>query len=232
LNGMQNLAPPRALLFDWDNTLVDSWLAIHHALEATFVHFGHRPWTLEEVRQRVRASARDAFPAIFKDRAREATALFYDIFERDHLTRLTACSGAETLLRELTASDLYLAVVSNKTGRYLRAEAKQLGWDGLFEGIVGATDAPRDKPAPDPVLLALAPGGIPAGPEVWFVGDTDIDMLCAVNSGCSGVLLRPEPPTEQEFGEARPVAHVADLAALGALVTASRTRNIDPPKPR
>ena len=26
------VAPPRAILFDWDNTLVDSWATIHEAL--------------------------------------------------------------------------------------------------------------------------------------------------------------------------------------------------------
>jgi phosphoglycolate phosphatase len=27
---------PRAILFDWDNTLVDSWAVIHEALVVTF----------------------------------------------------------------------------------------------------------------------------------------------------------------------------------------------------
>ena len=37
---------PRALLFDWDNTLVDTWGAIHHALTVTFEAMGETPWTL------------------------------------------------------------------------------------------------------------------------------------------------------------------------------------------
>ncbi|HLJ20402.1 MAG TPA: HAD hydrolase-like protein, partial [Stellaceae bacterium] len=59
---------PRAILFDWDNTLVDSWPVIHEALVVTFEGMGHVPWTLEETKQRVRHSLRDAFPRLFGDR--------------------------------------------------------------------------------------------------------------------------------------------------------------------
>ena len=59
---------PAALLFDWDNTLADTWPAIHHALAVTFRAMDREPWTLEETRARVRASARDSFPALFGSR--------------------------------------------------------------------------------------------------------------------------------------------------------------------
>ena len=38
------LRPPRALLFDWDNTLVDTWSVIHHALMATLNPAGAFFW--------------------------------------------------------------------------------------------------------------------------------------------------------------------------------------------
>ena len=53
---------PRALVFDWDNTLVDSWEVIHVANSRTFEAMGLRPWTFEETRQNVAKSLRDAFP--------------------------------------------------------------------------------------------------------------------------------------------------------------------------
>ena len=39
------LPPPRAILFDWDNTLADNWAAIHGAMNATLVAMGQAPWT-------------------------------------------------------------------------------------------------------------------------------------------------------------------------------------------
>jgi len=206
---------PSALLFDWDNTLIDSWDAIHHALAVTFRAMEREPWTYEETVQRVRASARDSFPILFGARAEEALEVFYRTFEADHLQKLRARAGAGDMLRELAAEpNLYLAVVSNKKGDLLRREVTHLGWDGLFSRLVGGNDAPRDKPAVESVLLALEGSGLEPGPAIWFVGDTDIDMQCAVNSGCIPVLVRPHSPQEQEFGEAEPKAYFSDCTTL------------------
>ncbi len=206
---------PSALLFDWDNTLIDSWGAIHHALAVTFRAMGRTPWNYEETVQRVRASARDSFPVLFGAQAEEAMEVFYRTFEADHLEKLRALDGAESMLREFAAdSSLYLAVVSNKRGNILRREVTHLGWNELFSRLVGANDAARDKPAAEAVIMALEGSGLRPGPAIWFVGDTDIDMQCAVNSGCIPVLVRPHPPEEREFGEAEPRAHFQDCTAL------------------
>ncbi len=212
---MTRLVRPRALLFDWDNTLVDTWGALHHALTVTFEAMDREPWTLQETRQRVRRSAREAFPALFGARAEEAAGIFYQAFESDHLETLEAREGAEALLRGLVESGgYYLAVVSNKRGDLLRREAARLGWEGYFERLVGANDAARDKPAVDAVEMALGGSGLAPGPEIWFVGDTDIDMVCATNAGCLPVLLRDEPPGRGEFTGSEPGVHVANCEQL------------------
>ena len=53
-----HIQKPRALIFDWDNTLVDTWPTIHEALRQTFNAMDLEPWTLAETRQRVRKSMR------------------------------------------------------------------------------------------------------------------------------------------------------------------------------
>jgi len=196
---------PKAIIFDWDNTLVDSWLIIRDALNATFAEYDLQPWSLDDTKARVAKSLRDSFPELFGDAWEAAGKAFYGHFEAIHLERLSPLDGAAEMLEELCALDIYLGVVSNKTGRLLRAEAEKLGWDKHFGHIIGATDAPRDKPATDPVLMALEGSGIALGPDVWFVGDTRIDMECALNAGCTPVLVRPEPPTNGEFSGVDPV---------------------------
>lgn len=218
------LPPPRAILFDWDNTLVDTWRTIHHALTVTFEHMGHTPWTLEEVRQRVRASARDTFPQLFGARAGEAAELFFATYERDHLDKLNPLPGSGEMLSALAARELPLGVVSNKIGRLLRKETEYLGWARHFSGVVGANDAAADKPSVEPIKLALAETGLAPGPEVWFVGDTDIDMLCAAAGDCTRVLLRPAPPERGEFPGHEPQAHIVRCAELAPLVDVSTER--------
>ena len=59
---------PRAILFDWDNTLVESWGVIHEAMNLTLAAMGHPRWTREDTEARVRASLRDSFPLLFGER--------------------------------------------------------------------------------------------------------------------------------------------------------------------
>lgn len=215
------LARPRAILFDWDNTLVDTWVVIHHALKATFEAMGQEPWTLEEARERVRESARNAFPKLFGARSEEALEVFYDTYEADHLKMLTPLPGAEAMLSRLAARPaLFLGLVSNKKGTLLRLEADALGWTPHFSSLVGANDALRDKPAPEAVEMALAPGDLSPGPDIWFVGDTDIDMACAAETGCTGILLRPEPPGDAEFAGCEPKHYINACDALIELIDA------------
>ncbi|MGH7088637.1 MAG: HAD family hydrolase, partial [Stellaceae bacterium] len=164
-------APPRAILFDWDNTLVESWDAIHHALVVTFEAMGREPWSLDETKARVRRSLRDAFPSLFGERWREAQRLYIDTFTATHLERIAPAPDAAALIEELARRQHYLAVVSNKTGAVLRREAAHLGWTRFFARLVGAGDATEDKPAAAPIRLALE--GSALGPEEsWYVGDT------------------------------------------------------------
>lgn len=205
---------PSALLFDWDNTLVDSWGVLHATMNETLTAMGKPGWTREEAEARIRASMRDSFPALFGDRWPEAEKIFYTTYERLHIAALTPCAGAEELLAWSAREGFYMGVVSNKRGSYLRAEAEALGWTRFFSKLAGAGDAARDKPAREHVEAALDLNSMQPGPHIWFVGDTDIDMLCARNTGCVAVLVRPQPPVVGEFADAQPDHHFPDLAAL------------------
>ncbi|MCB2102324.1 MAG: HAD family hydrolase [Rhodobacterales bacterium] len=209
---------PRAVIFDWDNTLVDTWPTIHDALDHTFRAYGLKPWTLEETRARVRRSMRESFPPLFGDRWEEAGQVFYARFQARHLDTLTPLDGAAEMLEALQAAGCYLAVVSNKTGRLLRREADHLGWSGRFGRLVGAGDTARDKPAVDPVDLALDGTGIPRGDDVWFAGDTDVDLECARAAACRPVLVRPRAPAPGEFADHAPWLHVESPRALCKLI--------------
>jgi phosphoglycolate phosphatase len=208
-----SLRRPRAIIFDWDNTLVDSWGTIHDALNFLMAAMEQPLWTIEETRERVRLSLRDAFPAIFGPRWEEARQIYLNRFQTIHLERLTPLPGREAMLRRLAADGHYLAVVSNKTGAVLRAEAEHIGWARLFGSIVGAGDAHTDKPHRAPVELALLPSGIAPGPDVWFVGDTGVDMECALAAGCVPVLLGTVE-AEAAFEQFPPVLKLVDGAAL------------------
>jgi phosphoglycolate phosphatase len=207
---LSTLPKPKAILFDWDNTLVDTWPTIAKALNITLPKMGHEPWTMDEVHARVAGSLRDTFPRIFGARWEEARDVYYQAFAEVHLEMLRVLPGAEEVLQAATSHNIYLGIVSNKTGKYLRQEAGHLGWAKYFRQLVGAQDAVRDKPALEPVHLALENSGLGLGSHIWFVGDNDIDMECGHAAGCTTVMVH----TERHLGKHQPHLCVKDCSAL------------------
>jgi phosphoglycolate phosphatase len=208
-----HLARPRAILFDWDNTLADTWPCILRATNITLETMGHPTWTEAESRVRIAGSLRDTFPKIYGDRWEEARDVYYRAFESVHLDALRALPGADDLLTGAQAAGLILGVVSNKTGHYLRQEITHLGWDRFFTRAVGAQDAARDKPAPDPIYLALEGSGVSAGLDVWFVGDMPVDIECGTAAGCTTILLHGGTG-----GPLTPHQEAADCTTLARLI--------------
>jgi phosphoglycolate phosphatase len=215
LPGASPLFPvrPRAILFDWDNTLVDSWSTIHEALNFVMAAMEKPLWSLQETKKRVRLSLRESFPLHFGHRWEEARRIYLDVFRAIHLERLTPLPGRGELLHQLAGEGIFIGVVSNKTGALLRRETERIGWSALFGSVVGAGDAAMDKPDAAPVVLALEPSGVAPGEAVWLVGDTGVDMECALNSGCVPILLGSSV-TKEEFSRCMPRLVFADSAAL------------------
>lgn len=202
---------PRAVLFDWDNTLVDNWGAIRSALNSALRAFDLPEWTLEETHARVRRSLRESFPEIFGADWERARAIFYKSFEAGHLEALAALPGATGLL---DAIDAPMAIVSNKQGRLLRREAEFLGWATRFHRLVGAGDATRDKPDPAPFALAREGLDLHEKDVVWYVGDTGLDMQGAHGSSCVPILVGNGMGDESLLERYPPALRVPDLGAL------------------
>jgi phosphoglycolate phosphatase len=194
LNNADNLPRPRAMIFDWDDTIVDNWPLALDALNTALVHMGMPAWTDAEARGRAGGSARDLFGGLFGDRWEEADRVFYARFHELVAEGVRLHDRVEELLKTLSQNGVYLAVVSNKRGPLLRTEAERIGFTAYFGAIVGAGDAARDKPDIAPVLKALEGTGITPGPDVWFIGDSHTDMACALAAGCTGVLLETKLP--------------------------------------
>lgn len=203
---------PKAVVFDWDNTLVDTWPVIHAALSTTFETMGKEPWTFEQTKQRVAKSLRESFPGLFGDRWEEAADVFYRAFESFHLERLEAIDHARALLEDIERAEIPCCIVSNKTARFLRKEVDHLGWSGFVHRTIGATDAEKDKPDPAPMKMALEGTGLAPSRDVWYVGDSLIDIEFAEATGCFGILVHTAKSKPEAAARADYLAD--DLAGL------------------
>jgi len=186
----KGLGQPVGVVFDWDNTLADTWPAIAEALNAVRVRNGFAAWTTDEARVHSARSLRESFPEWFGSGWQAARDAFYAHIEAVHIKRLEAKDGAQELLVALEARGVPMVVVSTKKNVLLNKEIDHLGWRRYFKAVVGSLDCPRDKPDRMPVDLALASVGL-AGDrmDIWFVGDTHADVECALRSGVMPVLI-------------------------------------------
>lgn len=183
---------PELIIFDWDDTLVDSYAAIHHAINAARGAFQLPTWSLQETRENCRIALREIFPVWFGAEWLKAQDIFYAAFAAEHIALLRDKPGAAELLGILKQQNILLGVNSNKKAQYLREEIEHLSWTDYFRVIIGAGDVERGKPAPDGVLRICAECDVSAGKNVWFIGDNAVDDATARACGVLSVIVGEE----------------------------------------
>lgn len=215
---MRRIITPKAVLFDWDNTLVDTWPVIHTALNMTMRFMNHEEWSLDYVKANVKKSMRDSFPALFGDEWKKAADHYQQSYRSIHLEHLKPIPGAEKVLKALKDTDWFIGIVSNKKGPSLRRELDHLKWNNYFNAAIGSEDSEHDKPHPAPVLEALKDTTLMPGAHIWFVGDSSVDLECAQVTRCTPILYGDVETNTGTYEGFAYDAHVRDQAELLELV--------------
>lgn len=181
---------PDAIFFDWDGTLVDTLPGLLIAHNHVRTHFGLEHWTNDQFHQEMKFSSRELYPKIYGDRTDEAITILRDYMDKNIIKHLTPLKNAEVALRRIHKAGIPIGIVSNKRHEFLTREIEHLGWGRYISVEAGSGFAARDKPSGDPIRKALSAINIkPEESVVWFVGDTETDMLAAADSACLSVLI-------------------------------------------
>jgi phosphoglycolate phosphatase len=186
--------PKRAVVFDLDGTLIDSYQAIAASLNVSRNHFGLPELELDEVRRMVGWGLEVLMErSLGPVRVAEGVRLFREHYARvyEQLTRLLP--GAEPTLRELAARGYPLAVATNKPENFSRSLLHSLGVGDYVSSVHGARDGVRLKPEPDLLLEAVEALGVTRA-EALYVGDMHVDVETASRAGVE-VLLVPTGST-------------------------------------
>lgn len=195
-------APPAAVLFDMDGTLVDTehlwWLAVAEIAEG----LGYRLTDddLPEVLGRPVAHTAGylhgmAGPGASEARiARDLDAAFAARVAED----VTPRPGALRLLAELRDAGVPAALVTASPRRIVDLVLRTLG-EEWFTLTVAAEDTVRSKPDPAPYLAATARLGV-APRTCVAVEDSPLGLSSALAAGCHAVAVPSTVPITSEPG--------------------------------
>lgn len=185
----------KAVIFDWDGTVVDTCGLILNAHNHVRKYYGQRLWTMEDFMGRASQSAREYYPTIYGDKADEAQEVLYDYVEEKHLDYLEPMENSKNLLDAIKAKKIPMAVVSNKRHKTLIKEIKHVQYENYFDFVIGAGVAKKDKPSPDPLFDAIhALDKNLKSEDVLYIGDTETDLLTAKNAKTPVVFIQSDKP--------------------------------------
>jgi len=176
---MKPISVLRAVIFDFDGTLVDSYAAI--TASVNHVRAAHQlpPLSEPEVRRCVGRGAAYLLEHTVPGTDLEADLALYRAHHPSVLrsgTRLLP--GVAETLPVLKNAGLRLGICSNKPASFTRQLLEYLDLTSFFDVVIGPEDAPHVKPAPDMLLAALHRLGVSPA-EALYVGDMTVDIQTA-----------------------------------------------------
>lgn len=216
---MQPIAPAnapvlRAVLFDFDGTLVDSYPAIAASVNHVRARRHQPPLPESEVRKHVgRGPYYLIEHTVGEAHVEEDLAEYRAHHPSVMLAGTKLLPGAISVLASLRRSGRRLALCSNKPRPFSQEILVHLGLREYFEVVIGPEDVDRPKPAPDMVKLALLQLGV-SPTEALYVGDMSVDIQTGHGAGVPVWVVSTGSESEQELRLAQPDRLLRDLAEL------------------
>jgi HAD superfamily hydrolase (TIGR01509 family) len=197
---MTEPTPPRAILFDLDGTLIDTfWLYAECFRRTLTPYLGYTPTDAEMI-ARGPGSERSFLLGWLGDGAAErAHADFGRHYDELHASLHDGLyDGVAEMLAALRSAGYPVGVVTGKGRRAWEVTERELGL-GAFAVAITDDDVHAPKPDPEGLLAATAVLGV-APAEIVYIGDSDNDVRAGHAAGMrTAVVLWPKTaPGEAE----------------------------------
>ena len=183
----------KAILFDFDDTLVDSYHARVTAAERAAEGYLDPDIDLERIMKEWAGRPQMGIWMDLSGDEKKAEAMmdgYKNWYWKETTREVTLFPGVREMPDKLKSKGFALGIVTSKA-RLLHdmdepygalVEMQRLGCDDLFDVVVGWGDAHESKPAPAPILFAVDKLGIGIQ-DAMMVGDSHIDITSAKRAG-------------------------------------------------
>jgi 2-phosphoglycolate phosphatase len=183
--------PYRAVLFDFDGTLADSFAAITASTNSVRASYGLPPLSESVVREYVGYGLPHLIEKLVPG---AALAEAVDRYREHHPSVMRAGTrlmpGVAETLANLHRRNYRMGVCSNKHVSFTKELIDSFGFVNVMQAVLGPEDVGgRAKPDPAMLLLAMDQMGVNRG-EAVYVGDMAIDVHTGQAAGVAVWLVR------------------------------------------
>ncbi len=175
----------QAVLFDLDGTLTDTLTDISNAMNRALRLHGLPEWPRDAYRYLVGNGAKILSERCVRDRKELAIAVrqtYQAYYETHTLVETRPYEGIPELLRALAERGVKLTVLSNKPDADTKNVVAHFFPDIPWTLVRGQVEGVPVKPDPAGALALAGEIGVPPE-QILYLGDTSVDMQCAVAAG-------------------------------------------------
>jgi len=182
----------KAILFDMDGVLIDSYEAWYQLFNFTLNSFGLKKASRALFSEKAWAQDFDIVTKrFFKGKSVEDISKAYFSNFINFKKYLKKILNVEFVLKELKKRKIKRVVVTNTYHDIAVELLTALGLLKYFDIVIGGDDVKCGKPAPDMILKACNELKV-ASDDVFMVGDTEWDGITAKRAGCFFVGYKTE----------------------------------------
>jgi HAD superfamily hydrolase (TIGR01509 family) len=206
----RTLFPARVVLLDWDGTLLNSYAADVRAYLAMFKALEIK-WSIPELERHYSPNWYRVYQAAGIPRSKwtAANRLWRRAYSKETPKLLP---WARSVLKSLRRNFRLAVVTSGSRDRVWR-QLREFELVSYFSACVCSEDAPRKKPHPAPLLLALERLG--AKPDhCVYVGDAPEDIQMARRAGVRAIGVLGPFPTSARIRAEKPQALLQSIREL------------------
>jgi phosphoglycolate phosphatase/AHBA synthesis associated protein len=169
----------KAILFDLDGVLVDSYEVWFYLLNEVARRNKYAPITREQYKTSWGQGLEVDVKLYYTRHTIEQLRAEYDVLYSDFLHHMKVMDGAAATLQSIT---LPKAVITNSPVGLAKRALSAAKLDGYLDTVVGSDEVPRSKPAPDGIFEACRRLGVRAS-ETIMIGDSRFDEGAAKAAG-------------------------------------------------
>jgi len=194
----------RAILFDHDGTLVDSYEGIAKSLQLTCKDIHKPTLNQNEILASIGPTLEKRFKELWGEKIGEKAVPIYRKHYKQHFIHGTKIlPKVESTILTLKSKKYLLGCITNKTYSYAKKQLIHFRLFDKMEVVYGNLQGFQPKPNPEMIEAALKKLKV-SREETVLIGDTPIDILAAKASGIQSWAILGKYASEESIQNANP----------------------------